>query len=108
MAVQRKAFWRCEMVRSTWGRALVVACAISIGRAQAQEDMVPVTIRSTSNKTELQIGRFEGSQRVVASRHGRPTVLEDVCTPLCETTPCTVQLWPGKVPLCTSQGVDRP
>lgn len=92
------------MVRSTWGHALVVTCAIiTIGRANAQEGTVPVTIRSTSKKTELEIGRFEGGEQAVGfGVDGSATVFRDVCTPLC-TTPCTLQLPPGKAQLCTSQ-----
>jgi hypothetical protein len=91
------------IVRSRWGRALVVACAMSFGRAEAQEATVPVAIRSASQSTELQIGRFLGGQATVAvDRHGNAVVLRDLCEPLCET-PCTLQLPPGTAELCTSQ-----
>jgi hypothetical protein len=92
------------MFRSTWGRTLVVACAIMMGRAGAQEGTVPVTIRSTSVTTPLEIGRFEGAEQAVGfGADGSATVFRDLCTPLC-TTPCTLQLPPGNAQLCTSQG----
>ena len=91
------------MARSIWARALVVACAIWSGRVGAQEGTVPVTIRSASKQTELQIGAYEGRQQVVGlDLYDNPVRFRDECRPLC-TTPCTVQLPPGKAELCTSQ-----
>ena len=90
------------MVRGMWGRALVVACALSIGRADAQEGTVPVTIRSASQQTELQVGAYQGDQPI-AWRHGHPVAFRNLCQPLCTTTPCTLQLAPGVFPLCTGQ-----
>lgn len=39
------------MVRSIWGRALVAACALSVGQAQAQETTVTVTQGATAPVT---------------------------------------------------------